>query len=265
MSRTPVATQPEEGDRSSGGLQERITKAPALIKMLLFIGGGLTTLTVVGAVFSLAGNLISNPVQRIGEPVAIGNVVAPPGESEKPTDPMDLEAQRQAAWEQVKAASAGLRDSTAELENQIRFARAQRWQMFANEECREQGPQQCPSTYSWLLATYRAKAADLQRRMFAGRLTTDSETVSAFRADLGALNDIGAALALEISGTPPRTFIPTAEINGAIESVYEKAGNFEAARQSAAIRSYEGQQPRSPQVEPQIQRPPAIPLEGENQ
>jgi hypothetical protein len=164
-----------------------------------------------------------------------------PNQAEQQT-PLELEGQRQQAWQSVRDANQGLTSSVTDFETQLRFARAQKWQLFANQKCQDEGAKQCPSSYSWLLNAYRDQAARVQRLMFAGRVNTDADTVDKFRTERDRLLDIGAAISLEISGTAPRPFIPTAELSNSIETLYEKGGEFESLRQAIAAKAYEQSQ-----------------------
>ncbi|MDK3159853.1 hypothetical protein QPK87_25305 [Kamptonema cortianum] len=142
---------------------------------------------------------------------------------------------RDRAWGNVQQKSLSLIEIAAQIDDQLRIGRAQRWQQHAKAQC---DLEKCPSPYTWLINAYRSKGADLQRLALLGRLQTDATTVKAYRELQADLLDIAKALSIE-SGRPV-PFVPSAALTTSIDELKAASEGFESIRKFEANQSYEG-------------------------
>ena len=218
-------------------IKSKFAALPGVVRMALIAGGVLLGFTVVSGILST----IVPKEDKTTQPL---NLVQPDqaSPSPSPTAATDLEMQRQTAWEGVRQSREQLLSSLSELDNALRISRAQKWQIYAAQQCQREGAQKCPSSYKWLVDAYTRAAADIQREMFAGRVSVDSDTVSRLRQKRDELMDLATALSLDVNGNSPQPYILTGRFSGNIEDVLKAGMNFESLRQAAAMQAYEGQQ-----------------------
>ena len=218
-------------------IRAKFAALPGVVRMGLIAGGAIVSITVVSGILST----IVPKEDKTTQPL---NLVQPDqaSPSPSPTAATDLEMQRQTAWEGVRQSREQLLSSLSELDNALRISRAQKWQIFAAQQCQQAGANRCPSSYKWLLDKYTTAAADIQREMFAGRVSVDSDTVSRLRSKRDELMDLAIALSLDVNGNSPQPYVLTQRFSGNIEDVLKAGMNFESLRQAAAMQAYEGQQ-----------------------
>jgi hypothetical protein len=218
-------------------IRAKFSALPGFVRMALIAGGAIVGITLISGVLSTLIPKEDKTVQPL-------NLVQPDqaAPSPSPTAATDLEMQRQTAWEGVKQSREQLLSSLSEIDTALRISRAQKWQIFAAQQCQQAGANKCPSSYKWLLDKYTTAAADIQREMFAGRVSVDAETVSRLRQKRDELMDLAIALSLDVNGNSPQPYILTQRFSGNVEDVLKAGLNFESLRQAAAMQAYEGQQ-----------------------
>lgn len=221
-------------------IQAKIDGLPGVARMAIAGGSVVAVLAIAGFGLQMVGGLLSNEPKPIGQATTILEPSGAPQETEEPMDAVEAQNARAAAWEAVRGGRIELDSAIRGVTEQVRFSRAQRWQIYAAQQCQLEGPETCPSVYQWLVNAYRGKAAAIHREFLRdSRLSTDSETVNAFRLAIAELQDLSAAMALEQSGTMPKPDVFTAQLGDSIEEFFEQASTFESLRTFEAIQNYE--------------------------
>lgn len=218
-------------------IKSKFSALPGIVRMALIAGGAIVGITLISG-------LLTTLVPKEDKTTQSLNLVQPdsPTPSPSSTAATDLEMQRQTAWEGVKQSREQLLSSLSEIDTALRISRGQKWQIFAAQQCQREGANKCPSSYKWLLDKYTTAAADIQREMFAGKVSVDSETVAKVRSKRDELMDLAVALSLDVNGNSPQPYVLTQRFSGNIEDLLKAGMNFESLRQAAAMQAYEGQQ-----------------------
>lgn len=220
-------------------IKTKLAGMPGAVKMLMLAGGGILAIALLGHALNLAGKVSGNQPSVIGKEQSIADLIQPtPAPS--PAAGQVPAVNNQELWDAVGTEQKRLSDAIDTAQARLTNARAQRWLVFASQQCNQQGLSQCTSPYSYLLTAYQAQAAVVQQMLLEGKIATDNETATRFRVEAQTLQDIGAALSTNVSGAPQQPYVEVIDLSAAIESVYTKASQFESFRQSQASQTYGG-------------------------
>lgn len=220
-------------------IKNKLAGMPGAAKMLLLAGSGILAIALLGHALNLAGKVASNQPSTIGKEQSLADLIQP-SPVPSPATEQQSTINNQELWDSVGVEQKRLADAIDTAQARLTNARAQRWLVFASQQCNQQGLSQCTSPYSYLLKAYQAQAALVQQMLLEGKIATDNATANRFRIESQTLEDIGAALSTPVSGTPQQPFVEVIDLASAIESVYSKASQFESFRQSQSAQTYSG-------------------------